>query len=117
MDVYEGLMGNIREGSRGFGAICNGRRVLQHVCSGTPDSGAPCEAYGTCIGPTERGSDRFVIGYPVVAWGATEESGSVTRMVVPFPVPSVNGSIRPPEAMTKLAAEWRPSPLPDSFVV
>ena len=49
--------------------------------------------------------------------GTTEDSGSMTRMVVPWPGPWLSGSMRPPEAITKLAAEWRPSPLPDGLVV
>ena len=49
--------------------------------------------------------------------GATEDRRIRTRIVVPLPTPSLNGSMLPPEERTKFAEECRPSPLPFSLEV
>ena len=70
-------------------------------------------------GAGDRRAGHRVLAGPCSAGGSTEDSGSVMRIVVPVPVPVpvLRGSMRPPQPITKLAAECRPRPLPDCLVV
>ena len=61
------------------------------------------------------GESRF--GRSVYRLGSTAASPSRSRIVAPFPEPSLSMSSRPRQAAAKLWTAWRPIPLPSAFVV